>query len=262
MDKNKLVDILLVLVLIAGLCTTVLDFEIDKKTNIIEENLQYALDENIVASRYFEKIKAEAIELVDAHLSYVHESLKGNYAESKNLEQDLEEKNEEFKYNSINVSQEFKKCISNATKLKEEIIESRDDREIIRSWRQLFDLLEFIFLFSAIICTALKKDDVSDSLAVLKSENKDMKEYIKRLDDILIECNEDAWNNKGRILLSQGKYDEAVQAYEKALEINPYNADAWTSKGSVLKLLGRTKEANEAFSRAKELGLPSDPSSI
>ena len=63
-----------------------------------------------------------------------------------------------------------------------------------------------------------------------------------------------AWNNKGVALIHQGKYDEAIQAYDKAIEINPQYADAWNNKGNALNKLGRTTESNAAFTKAKELG--------
>ncbi len=63
-----------------------------------------------------------------------------------------------------------------------------------------------------------------------------------------------AWNNKGLALKAQGKYDEAIKAYDKAIEINPQLALAWSGKGLVLQDLDRTEEANAAFTKAKELG--------
>jgi tetratricopeptide (TPR) repeat protein len=41
----------------------------------------------------------------------------------------------------------------------------------------------------------------------------------------------DAWNNKGVALSRQGKYDEAIQAYNEAIEIDP----EYASLDSVLK---------------------------
>ena len=55
-------------------------------------------------------------------------------------------------------------------------------------------------------------------------------------------------------LYVQGKYDEAIKACDKAIEINPQYANAWYGKGSVLRQLGRTTEANGAFAKAEELG--------
>ena len=64
----------------------------------------------------------------------------------------------------------------------------------------------------------------------------------------------EVWNNKGLALYHQGKYSEAIQAYDRAIEINPQLAEAWYNKGNALKLLGRTTEADAAFAKAGELG--------
>lgn len=51
-----------------------------------------------------------------------------------------------------------------------------------------------------------------------------------------------------------GKKDEAIQAYDKAIELDPKYAYPWNGKGNALKSLGHTAEANAAFKKAKELG--------
>ena len=63
----------------------------------------------------------------------------------------------------------------------------------------------------------------------------------------------DAWYDKGAALYGLGKYNEALQAFNQAISINPQYADAWNNKGVALKALGRTSEANAAFAKAEEL---------
>lgn len=58
-------------------------------------------------------------------------------------------------------------------------------------------------------------------------------------------------------LYVQGKYDEAIKAYDEAIRLDPNDADAWNNKGLVLEYFGRTAEANTAFAKAKELGYTS-----
>jgi tetratricopeptide (TPR) repeat protein len=41
----------------------------------------------------------------------------------------------------------------------------------------------------------------------------------------------------------QGKFDLAVNSYNKALEIDPDNADAWFNKGMSLKKIGSDEES-------------------
>jgi len=56
-----------------------------------------------------------------------------------------------------------------------------------------------------------------------------------------------AWINKGSALYSQGKYDEAVQAFDEAIEINPQFAEVWYNKGSALHAQGKYDDAIKAF---------------
>ncbi|MDD4652877.1 MAG: tetratricopeptide repeat protein [Methanothrix sp.] len=65
--------------------------------------------------------------------------------------------------------------------------------------------------------------------------------------------NADAWYNKGVVLYDQGRLDDSLQAFNRSIEIDPLDADAWYNKGSVLKELGRTSAAKDAFAKASEL---------
>ncbi|MDD1753963.1 MAG: tetratricopeptide repeat protein [Methanotrichaceae archaeon] len=54
----------------------------------------------------------------------------------------------------------------------------------------------------------------------------------------------DFWSNKGVALNAQGKYDEAMQACDKAIELDPNSADeAWNNKGIALARQGKYVEA-------------------
>lgn len=61
-----------------------------------------------------------------------------------------------------------------------------------------------------------------------------------------------AWNNKGSALIDQGKYDEAIQACDKAIKINPQFALAWNTKGVALHGLGKYDEEVQAYNKAIE----------
>jgi len=63
-----------------------------------------------------------------------------------------------------------------------------------------------------------------------------------------------AWAGKGNALYHQGKYDDAIKAYDEAIRQDSKFASAWNNKGVTLKALGRTTEADAAFAKAKELG--------
>lgn len=63
-----------------------------------------------------------------------------------------------------------------------------------------------------------------------------------------------AWKGKGDALYSQEKYEEAIIAYEKAITLRPENGMTWAYKGDALKQLGKTDESDVAYAKAKELG--------
>jgi tetratricopeptide (TPR) repeat protein len=59
-----------------------------------------------------------------------------------------------------------------------------------------------------------------------------------------------AWFNKGNVHSDLGQQDEAMAAYDKALEIQPDYTKAWNSKGIALSGLGQKDEAIAAFDKA------------
>src|SRR6478609_8228362 len=52
---------------------------------------------------------------------------------------------------------------------------------------------------------------------------------------------------KGKALADLGKYDKAIECYDKALEIKPDYFEAWNDKGVTLVNLGRFDEAIECY---------------
>ena len=63
------------------------------------------------------------------------------------------------------------------------------------------------------------------------------------------------WYSKGNVFYQMKKYDEAVQAYKISIGLHENNADCWNNMGSALIASDRTTEADAAFARAKDLGL-------
>lgn len=58
---------------------------------------------------------------------------------------------------------------------------------------------------------------------------------------------------KGVNLRNFKKYDEALQIFEKVIELEPSNTQAWHNKGIILGILKKYNEARQAFEKAMEI---------
>ena len=74
------------------------------------------------------------------------------------------------------------------------------------------------------------------------------------------DCNHASiWTNKGAILCdSMNDFEGAVRSFDKALEIDGEFCKAWANRGIALSKMGRLKEALNSFERALEIN-PHDP---
>jgi tetratricopeptide (TPR) repeat protein len=62
-----------------------------------------------------------------------------------------------------------------------------------------------------------------------------------------------AWYNKGEDLLSLSKYNESIQAFNKAIELNQSYIEAWNHMGISLFSLGNYNESIKCFNKANEI---------
>jgi tetratricopeptide (TPR) repeat protein len=61
------------------------------------------------------------------------------------------------------------------------------------------------------------------------------------------------WYNKGIALNNLGKCDEAIKAFDKAIELNTIYEEAWNNKGIALSNMGKYDEAINAYDEAIKL---------
>ncbi len=58
---------------------------------------------------------------------------------------------------------------------------------------------------------------------------------------------------KGKELLAEGNFEQALSYFEQAILLDLKNAEIWNLKGVTLRSMGRYDEALECFNRALEL---------
>ena len=58
---------------------------------------------------------------------------------------------------------------------------------------------------------------------------------------------------KGKRLLDDCKFDDALGFFEQALLLNQTDPDLWNYKGIVLRSLGRYEEAMDCFNKSLEI---------
>jgi len=61
------------------------------------------------------------------------------------------------------------------------------------------------------------------------------------------------WCRKGVALDRLGRWDEALKSHEKAIELNPSYANAWYNKAAILEQLGRYSLSLETYKKTLEL---------
>jgi tetratricopeptide (TPR) repeat protein len=79
--------------------------------------------------------------------------------------------------------------------------------------------------------------------------------------DLIENESKEFWYNKGNALYELGKYDEAIEAYEQAIRLDPNYAAAWNNRGITLYERGQNDEAIASYNMA--LGIdPQYPDSL
>ena len=68
----------------------------------------------------------------------------------------------------------------------------------------------------------------------------------------------DAWNNLGVIATREGRVDDSVQCFQRALQLNPHHLFSLDNLGNAYRLQKRWDEARKVLERALEVA-PQDP---
>ena len=84
------------------------------------------------------------------------------------------------------------------------------------------------------------------------------RDWVRQCDDLLQSEEANAKSakslyKKGLALDSLGRYEEAIECFDKALEIDANDSRIWNAKGSILGNLGRYQQAIECFDKALEI---------
>jgi tetratricopeptide (TPR) repeat protein len=58
---------------------------------------------------------------------------------------------------------------------------------------------------------------------------------------------------KGNCFHFMNRESDAIESYERAIEVDPYNAEAWFHKGQILKGRGNVEEGDQCIERATKL---------
>ncbi|MEG4916696.1 tetratricopeptide repeat protein [Microcoleus sp. B7-D4] len=145
-----------------------------------------------------------------------------------------------------------------------ELIDNRSEKSHLKyqiSWETLppNELLEREYLLRAL--QARETDDCEDSRVaayVREIENcEEKKDYVSALNLanklVAIRGKARDWLEKGRCLDNLERYDEALESFDRAIELDPNDLSALVLRGYVLHKLKRYDEALASFDRAIEL---------
>lgn len=78
----------------------------------------------------------------------------------------------------------------------------------------------------------------------------------KTVGEIRDEYDYKVWQKKGQVLLNQNRYEEALQAFDQSIQMNPRSAENWNDKGVVQIAAYNYEEALKCF----EVAIALEPS--
>jgi tetratricopeptide (TPR) repeat protein len=148
--------------------------------------------------------------------------------------------------------QSIKEKMDNLEKLEVKAKEAEEDINFIRSQR--------LYIEAEITKLREKQKDLSKPSLEGEPHEKVKKQFdeiiyrLKFLEEMGVELSSEDYVSRGRDFYLNEKYELALQAYNKAVEIDPANASAWFHKGLTLGFkLKKYDEAISAYQKAIEL---------
>ncbi|MCX6197393.1 MAG: tetratricopeptide repeat protein, partial [Flavobacteriia bacterium] len=73
---------------------------------------------------------------------------------------------------------------------------------------------------------------------------------------------QDSYNNRGLAKIYLKEYTSAIEDYNKAIELDPYDARVFTNRGDAKQYQGKITDACMDWKKAQELGDPNNDEKI
>ena len=123
---------------------------------------------------------------------------------------------------------------------------------ISKQTAMIISAITFVIGLIAGVCLTIYKTPQVPSVASSSTTGID---YSQRAKELVNEVsnnpqNTKAWIQLGHIYFDTDKYDQAINAYEKALELNPNDADVLTDLGIMYRRSHQPRKALEKFDKA------------
>ena len=124
---------------------------------------------------------------------------------------------------------------------------------------ELFHLAEATFLLGT-SSEPIDNESLEDARELFKKLGR--RDWVRKCDGLLQGDNNNivyakVWSNRGVALANLGKYQQAIECFDKAIEINPNDVNIWNSKGTAFHYQSKYQQAIECFDKAIEIN-PND----
>jgi tetratricopeptide (TPR) repeat protein len=147
----------------------------------------------------------------------------------------------------------------NSTKMQKTLRHIQKLLDIPNNDTELFHLAEATFLLGT-SSEPIDNESLEDACELFKKLGR--RDWVRKCNGLLqAESNNivyaKVWSNRGTALANLGKYQQAIECFDKAIEINPDDISIWNSKGTAFHYLSKYQQAIECFDKAIEIN-PND----